>query len=72
MVFELAEGGDLFQFLCNVEGQRVDEDEGRAVFRQVQTFSSIFHCVGNVQQGSDQKYGCFIGGWVYLSGSEPT
>lgn len=37
MVFELAEGGDLFQFLCNIEGQRVDEDEGRAVFRQVQT-----------------------------------
>lgn len=35
MVFELAEGGDLYQFLCNAPGQRVDEEEGRAVFRQV-------------------------------------
>ncbi|CAM9321616.1 unnamed protein product, partial [Sphacelaria rigidula] len=36
MVFELAEGGDLFQFLCTAPGQRVEEDEGRALFRQVQ------------------------------------
>lgn len=35
MVFELAEGGDLYQFLCGAPGQRVDEEEGRAVFRQV-------------------------------------
>lgn len=35
MVFELAEGGDLYQFLCGASGQRVDEDEGRALFRQV-------------------------------------
>lgn len=35
MVFELAEGGDLFKFLCEAPGQRLDEDEGRALFRQV-------------------------------------
>ncbi|CBN75286.1 Serine/threonine protein kinase [Ectocarpus siliculosus] len=35
MVFELAEGGDLYQFLCGAPGQRVDEEEGRAVFRQI-------------------------------------
>lgn len=35
MVFELAEGGDLYQFLCAAPGQRVDEEEGRALFRQV-------------------------------------
>ncbi|CAM9147937.1 unnamed protein product, partial [Hapterophycus canaliculatus] len=35
MVFELAEGGDLYQFLCAAPGQRVDEEEGRAIFRQI-------------------------------------
>lgn len=35
MVFELAEGGDLYQFLCSAPGQRVEEEEGRALFRQV-------------------------------------
>ena len=35
MVFELAEGGDLFQFLCAAPGQRVEEEEGRSLFRQV-------------------------------------
>ncbi|CAN0443903.1 unnamed protein product, partial [Laminaria digitata] len=35
MVFELAEGGDLYQFLCDAPGQRVEEEEGRALFRQV-------------------------------------
>lgn len=35
MVFELAEGGDLYQFLCQAPGQRVDEEEGRSLFRQV-------------------------------------
>lgn len=37
MVFELAEGGDLFQFLCAAPGQRVDEEEGRSLFRQVRS-----------------------------------
>eukprot|EP00903_Cladosiphon_okamuranus_P011393 g10736.t1 len=35
MVFELAEGGDLYQFLCAAPGQRVDEEEGRSLFRQI-------------------------------------
>ena len=39
MVFELAEGGDLYQFLCSLPEQRVKEDDGRAVFRQVCEYS---------------------------------
>lgn len=34
MVFELAEGGDLYKFLCGYPGQRVSDEEGRDVFRQ--------------------------------------
>lgn len=49
MVFELAEGGDLYQFLCAAPGQRVDEEEGRSLFRQVRTETSG-------QIGSDGVY----------------
>lgn len=41
MVFELAAGGDLFQFLCGAPGQRVDEEEGRALVRQVGSWSVL-------------------------------
>ncbi|CAM9367922.1 unnamed protein product, partial [Discosporangium mesarthrocarpum] len=35
MVFELMEGGDLYQFLCATPFQRLGEDQGRGVFRQI-------------------------------------